>query len=84
LPLLFVLGLLAPGEQLTGAVQQLALPLAHLDRVNGVVSGDLLDRLAAADRLHGDPGLELGTVGAALINRSEPLSGELPSFRGHR
>jgi hypothetical protein len=37
-----------------------------------VVSGDLLDRLAATDRLHGDPGLELGTVGAALAHWWEP------------
>ena len=33
---------------------------------DGMVGGDFLDRLAATDRLHGDPGLELGTVGAAL------------------
>jgi hypothetical protein len=33
-----------------------------------VVGSDLLDRLAATDRLHGDPGLELGTVGAALTH----------------
>ena len=31
-----------------------------------MVGGDFLDRLAATDRLHGDPGLELGTVGAAF------------------
>jgi len=47
-----------------------------------VVSGDLLDRLATADRLHGDPGLELGTVSAALAHRWEPLSGALPRLRG--
>jgi hypothetical protein len=72
LSLLLVLALLAPGEQLAGALQQLLLPLADLDRVDGVVGGDLLDRLAATDRLHGDPGLELGTVGAALAHRWEP------------
>jgi hypothetical protein len=40
--------------------------------VDGVVGGDLLDRLAATDRIYGDPGLELGTVGAALAHRWEP------------
>lgn len=79
LPLLLVLGLLAPGEQLAGTVQQLLLPLADLDRVDGVVGGDLLDRLAATDRLHGDPGLELGAVGAALAHRWERLSGRYPA-----
>lgn len=33
---------------------------------HGLVGGDLLDRHAAADRLHGDPGPQLGTWGAAL------------------
>ena len=77
-----VLALLTPGEQLTGAIQQLALPLAHLNRVNGVISGDLLDRLAATDRLHGDLGLELGAVGAALAHWWEPRSGAVPRLRG--
>jgi len=47
-----------------------------------MVGGDLLDRLAATDRLHGDPGLELGAVGAALAHRWEPLSGAVPRLRG--
>ena len=47
-----------------------------------MVGGDLLDRLAATDRLHGDPGLELGTVGAALAHRWEPRSGAIPGLRG--
>ena len=47
-----------------------------------MVSGDLLDRLAATDRLHGDPGLELGAVGAALAHWWEPLSGAVPRLRG--
>jgi len=47
-----------------------------------MVGGDLLDRLAATDRLHGDPGLEHGTVGAALAHRWEPLSGTVPRLRG--
>ncbi len=37
-----------------------------LTQFDSVVGGDLLDRLAATDRLHGDPVLELGAVGAAL------------------
>ena len=72
LALILVLALLAPGEQLAGTIEQLPLPLAHLDRVDGVFGGDLLDRLAATDCLHGDPGLELGTMGAALTGRWEP------------
>ncbi len=53
LPLVLILALLAAGQQLTGAIQKLPLPLAHLDGMDGVISGDLLDRLAATDRLHG-------------------------------
>lgn len=66
LSLLLVRGFLAPGEQLPGSVQELPFPLAHLDRVVRVIGGDLLDRLAAADRLHGGPGLELGAMGPTL------------------
>ena len=77
-----VLALLAPGEQLAGAIQELALPLAHLDRVDGVISCDLLDRLATTDRLHGDSGLEFGTVGAALVHWWEPRLGAVPRLRG--
>jgi hypothetical protein len=55
-----------------------------------MVGCDLLDRLAATDRLHGDPGLELGTVGAAFAQllrrrlrlRWKPLSGAVPRLRG--
>jgi hypothetical protein len=36
-------------EQLAGAFQQLPLLLLHLDGVNGVIGGDLLDLLAATD-----------------------------------
>ena len=82
LPLLLVLALLAAGEQLAGTIQQLPLPLAHLDGVDGVIGGDLLNRLAATDRLHGDPGLELGAVGSALAHRWEPLSGAVPRLKG--
>lgn len=40
--------------------------------MNVVVVGDLLNRLAFTDRLHGDPSLELGSVGAALSYQWEP------------
>jgi hypothetical protein len=76
------LGLLAPGEQPTGSVQQLPLPLAQLDGVDGVIGGDLLDGLATTDHLHGNPGLELGAMGAALAHRWEPQSGAVPRLRG--
>ena len=61
-----------------GALQQLLLPLARLDQVLRAVSGDLLERLATTDRLHGDPGLELGAVGSAFALGWEPLSGVVP------
>ena len=76
------LALFASAEQLAGAVQHLLLPLAHLDWVDRVISGNLLERLAATDRLHGDPGLELRTVGAAFAHGWEPLSGAVPRLRG--
>ena len=47
-----------------------------------MVGGNLLYRLATTDHLHGDPGLELGTVGAALAHRWEPHSGVVPRLRG--
>jgi len=102
LPLLFVLSLFAPGEQLAGSFEQLPLPLTHWIGSHREVrcilqaspmawsAGDLLDRLAATDRLHGDPGLELGTVVAAfaqLLRRrlrlrwEPPLKGNAPPQR---
>ncbi len=45
-----------------------------------MVRGDLLDRLAATVRLHGDSDLQLGAVGAALAHQWEPLSGAVPSL----
>ena len=41
----------------------------------GMVGGDLLDRLAATDRLNGDRGFELRAVGAALAHGWEALPG---------
>jgi hypothetical protein len=43
--------------------------------MDGVISGDLLDRFSATDRLHGDSGLLFGTVGAALANWWDHRSG---------
>ncbi|QNJ30623.1 hypothetical protein SynPROS91_00195 [Synechococcus sp. PROS-9-1] len=77
-----VLALFASGEQLAGAIEELPLPLTHLDRVDGVISGDCLDRLAATNRLHGDSSLELRSVGAALAHGWEPRSGAVPRLRG--
>jgi hypothetical protein len=60
-----------------------------MDGVDGVLRGDLLDRFSDTDRLHGDPGLELGTMGVALAQllprrlrlRWEPLSEAVPRLR---
>ena len=47
-----------------------------------MVSGDLLDALAAPDRLHGDSGLEFGTVDAALAHEWKPhFRGGAPPHR---
>jgi len=82
LSVLLVLALVGTGEQLTGTIQELPLPLAHMDRVDSVVGGDLMDRLPATDRFHGDPGLELRAMDAALAHWWEPLSGAVPRLRG--
>ena len=50
--------------QHAGSINQLPLPLAYSDRVNGVVGADLLDCFLLTDRLHGDSGLERAAVGA--------------------
>ena len=68
-----MLPLLASHIHFTGIIQLLLLPLTDLNRVVAVIGGVLLDRLAATDRLHGDSGLEFGTVSAALANEWEPL-----------
>jgi hypothetical protein len=74
-----VLALFAPGEQLTCTVQHLSLSLAYLDRLDRVISRDLLDRLAATDRLHGYSGLEFGTVVRRLIIGGSPDQGRYPA-----
>ena len=66
LGLALILGLyfLSAGEQLIGTLQQLLLPLAHLDWLNGLTGGDLMECLATTDRLHGDSDLELRAMDA--------------------
>jgi hypothetical protein len=49
--------------------------------MNRVISGDLLERLAATDRFYGDSGFELKAMGAALAYGWEPLSGAVPRLR---
>ena len=49
-----------------------------------MVGGDLLDHHATTDRLHGDPGLELGAMDAALTHGWELLLGAVPRLRGER
>ena len=51
--------------------------------MDGVIGSDLLDRLAATDRLHGDSGLELGTMVAAPAYSSvgAPFRGGTPPQR---
>lgn len=56
---------------------------AHLDQVNAVVGGDLVQCNAATNCHHGDLGLELGTVDTALDHRCEPLSGAVPRHVQH-
>jgi hypothetical protein len=75
LNLFLVLPLLAACEQLTGSIEKLPLLLAHLDRVNRMISDDLLDHLVTVDRLHGDPGLEFGAVGRRLLIGGSPDEG---------
>lgn len=65
-------------EQLTGANQEMPLPQTAW---NGWTAGDLLDRLTATDRLHGNTALELGPEGKALAHRWELRSGVIPRRR---
>ena len=50
------------------SLNTLLIPLAHLDQVLRAVGGDLLNHLAATDRLYSDLGVELGAVGAAFAS----------------
>jgi len=57
--------------------------------VDRVISGNLLERLAATDRLHGDPGLELRAVvrrllnsfGEGFANGRSPFQGRCPASK---
>jgi len=82
LDLAFFIGLALVGtfEQLTGAIQELPLPLAHLDRVDGL-SAATSDRLVATDRLYGDSGPELRAAGVALFHCVAPFSCGTPPLR---
>jgi len=73
-----LLALVTTGNKCTGFIQELPLPLAHLDQVNGMFGSVLMDRLTATDCINGDSGLELRAVGAALVHRWVPLSGHYP------
>jgi len=80
LSVLLVLAFVGTGEQLTGAIEGLPLPLAHLDWVDGVVGGDFLDCLAATDRLHGTLAMNSGLwvrrllIGGSLDQGRYPAS----------
>jgi hypothetical protein len=71
-----------PSEQFAGPIQQLQPPLAHLDRVDSVLSGDLLNHFASTDRLNYYLGIELGTVGATLTHWWEARSEAMPRLKG--
>jgi hypothetical protein len=59
-------------EQLTGSIQQLSLPLAHLDGMDAVIGADFLDCLAATDRLHGALALNSGLRVRRLLIGGSP------------
>jgi hypothetical protein len=82
LPLLLGPALFPAGKPLAGSVTHPLLPLAHMDGIDGEISGDHLDRPPATHRLHGDPGLELGAVRVELAHWWEPLSAAVPLLRG--
>jgi len=72
LALIIVPAFLARIIGLAGTLQELLLPLAHLDGMHAMVSGNLLEGLATTDRFHGHLGLKLRTVGTAFAHRWEP------------
>ena len=71
---------------MTGAGQtwegEVTMPLVAPVSVDSVIGVDLLDRLAATDRIHATLGLEVGAVSWALAHRWEPVSGAVPRLRG--
>lgn len=53
-----------------------------MDLVHPTPEGDLPERLVTRDRIHGDPGLELGAMGAAIDHVWEPHVRGGAYFRG--
>lgn len=57
-------------------------PLAQLDQALRAVFGDLLERLSATDRLHGDLGLETRCwLGRRLLMGGSPFQGRCPALQ---
>jgi hypothetical protein len=68
-----VLALLATIEQLTDAIEELLLPLTHLDGMDGVISCNRLDCDLGFENLYVDLGFEFTTMSEAhtpLLRRS--------------
>ena len=82
LALLFVLALLAWRKQLTGTIQQLLLPLTHLNRMDSRIGDDLLDRIGATDRPMATLDLIRGCGCGAYSGVGAPMSGAIHHLRG--
>lgn len=69
--------LIHPGPTSGGHVTivKLLLPLPHLDRVDCVISGNLLDRLATTDLLYGDSSLNIRMCVLRLLIDGSPDQG---------
>ena len=74
-----VFSILARGEQLIGAIQELAFSLAFL---NGVISGNLLDRLATTNASMATLALNSGLWVHRLLIGGRLPSGTVPRLRG--
>ena len=64
--LLLVLDSLTLCGKIAGTFKLPPLPMAHLNRIKGVIGGNFLDRLAATDRLHSNPNHACGDAGGPL------------------
>lgn len=69
------------GGQVTGALPQLLVPLAHLDQALSEIRSDLLKHLSASYHLHGDHGLQVGAVGRRCLMGGRPLRRGAPLQR---
>jgi hypothetical protein len=76
--MIFQIERIDPGQQLADAIEGVALPIPHLDRMDGVVPSNLLQCLAVNDRLHGVSSLQLLSAGASLLMSGSPLLGVVP------